>query len=115
MVWSQYVYEASTGFEHDASDDDESLSADRSKWLVVDAPGFRSLPIEPGSTCALKLKAREWMEAGIGDRWYPISSYVYWRCILHAKYNEEDETWVFEADSEIVQGTISDFAGTWSD
>ena len=23
MVWSQYVYEASTGFDHDASDDDE--------------------------------------------------------------------------------------------
>jgi len=25
MVWSQYVYEASTGFEHDASDDDEFI------------------------------------------------------------------------------------------
>ena len=25
MVWSQYVYEASTGFEHDASDDDDFI------------------------------------------------------------------------------------------
>ena len=25
MVWSQYVYEASAGFEHDASDDDDFI------------------------------------------------------------------------------------------
>lgn len=85
--------------------------------FTVDTPGFPSLPLVADYRATYKAKFREWGEVKIGDKWYVCSPYKNWKSILYVKYKDASTGWELDATktSEIVEGTLSGFAGSWSE
>ncbi len=114
------IYIGETDWEDDdEKDDDENLHQDTDcKYLFsLDAPGFLALLYNEDFRCAKKSKYREWVEVKIGTKWYVCSLYKEWRQIMHLKFQDATTGWIEDTSktNEIVEGTISGFAGSWSE
>jgi len=103
----------------DPPDTDEDLAQeeDCKRIFVIDAPGRYALYHQTGYTFTYKAKFREWVEVKVGDNWYVCSPYKQWRSIIHSKYDDVQEKWIYDTSktNEICPGTIDGFAGSWSE
>ncbi|MHC4867921.1 MAG: hypothetical protein ACYTEX_27945 [Planctomycetota bacterium] len=99
------------------SDEDRTQNTGCKEIFVIDGPGAEGLPYLTGYKYSLKGKYREWVQVKIGSKWFVCSPYKEWRCIIHVKYKDATNGWVYDTSStnEIVLGTISGFAGSWSE
>ncbi len=89
-----------------------------SKWLFSqDAPGYRTLSLNPDWRFCFKGKFREWAEVKIGPRWYVVSGYKEWRVVLHGKYQNATIGWVTDTTqtNEVVEGSLEGFAESWTE
>jgi hypothetical protein len=79
-----------------------------------DAPGYDGLACLENWRYSTKNKFREWVEVKIGDKWYVCSPYLYWRMIMHLKYDNVNSTWIPDNQkvNEIVPETIDGFPAT---
>lgn len=114
------TYKRETSWEDDDSaNDDEDLTQDANckNIFVIDGPGHNSLPYTQNYRYTQKGKFREWVEVKIGDDWFVCSPYCEWRMIMHVKFKDAATGWIEDASktNEIVPGTISGFAGSWSE
>jgi hypothetical protein len=101
------------------SEDDEDLTqnTDCKEIFVIDGPGGFPLTYTTGYKYSEKNKFREWVEINIGGKWYVCSPDKEWRSIMHIKFQDATAGWVEDTSktNEIVLGTISGFAGSWSE
>jgi hypothetical protein len=99
------------------TDEDLEQNTGCTEIFSIDGPGRNYLPYTSGYRYTQKGKFREWVEVKIGTKWYVCSPYKEWRMIMHVKFQDATSGWVEDTSTtnEIVLGTISGFAGTWSE
>ena len=83
----------------------------------IDGPGIYGLQYTTNYRFTYKGKFRQWVEVKIGGKWYVCSPYKDWRSIMHIKFKDSTDGWIYDASktNEVVLGTISGFAGSWSE
>jgi hypothetical protein len=109
--------------------DDDSVNADEyltqcpdcKKIFVIDCPGWGDsnggLSYTMGYKYSEKNKFREWVEVKIGNDWFVCSQYREWCSIMYVKFEDAANGWIEDTSktNEIVVGTISGFASSWSE
>ncbi len=117
-------YNGETGWSaDDPNNDDEDLTQNPTltEILEIDGPGHGSsnggLEYLDNYRFTMKAKFQDWVEVSIGSYWYVCSKYKNWRSIMHVKYEDATSGWVQDASKTnlIDSGTISGFAGDWSE
>jgi hypothetical protein len=114
------TYKGETDWAADDSyntDEDLEQNSGCTEIFSIDSPGRNYLPYTSSYRYTQKAKFREWVEVKIGTKWYVCSPYKEWRMIMHVKFQDGTSGWVEDTSktNEIVLGTISGFAGTWSE
>jgi len=118
------VFKGETDWADDDSanaDEDLTQCPDCKKIFVIDCPGWGDsnggLSYTMGYKYSEKNKFREWVEVKIGNDWFVCSQYREWRSIMHVKFEDAATGWIEDTSktNEIVVGTISGFAGSWSE
>ena len=113
-------YKGKTDWELDegeGDEEDEIQNPTCKEIFIIDSPGRLDLPYTAGFKYNQKAKLRNWVELKIGGNWYVCSPYKEWRMIMHVKFQDDTAGWVEDASktNEIVPGTISGFAESWSE
>ena len=108
------------GEDHN-KDEDLTQCPNCYKIFVIDGPGYggfvSGLPYTSGFRFSYKTKFHEWVQIKIGSKWYVCSPYLEWRTIMHVIYSSAVSHWIKDTSktNEVVTGTISGFANTWSE
>jgi hypothetical protein len=108
--------------DHPTADEtDLEQNPDCTDIFCIDGPGYGNdaggLPYTADYRYTHKAKFQQWVEVEIAGKWYVCSPYKDWRSIMHVKYKDATDGWVYDASktNEIVVGTITGFAGSWSE
>jgi len=121
---SRVIFKGPSDWDGDDSgntDEDRDQNSDCKEIFSIDGPGWgdsgSGLPYTAGYKYSEKNKFREWVQVKIGTKWYVCSPYKEWRSIMHIKFQDATAGWVEDTSktNEIVVGTISGFAGSWSE